>query len=348
MLKIVKQAFVDAHLTYFCIGLRRRCYDSERRQWCILREIDVTSGGVSVIFDGGEEAEFISPDNLVGVSSRPSKKGHHSLVAEGEAQEENHRAKKLAKCSQSSEVCCGEEVVNQQGHSSRPTFRHQPSKVIDVSHCLDFSPLVGTKRQPTTHSTNDGNTSGKGGELLLDQDDCSSGSYQEEQSLLENPGCDHPKLSHDSRVSDVSLNPDFYPLVGRNRQAVLLENDGSPLAAIASDEPDECDPSTSNINNGGRSVSEGETDNPGPCQGSVLPPFKPNPEDEYRKPRHNELLSYLWTAPDYYRTGVHQSSGRVSFYDDGKQKVYSDRFQLGEKWFKDGFFRPRPDLVPER
>jgi hypothetical protein len=280
-----------------------------------------------VIFDGDEEAEFISPDNLVGVSSRPSKKRHRSLVAEGEAQEENHRAKKLSKCSQSSEVCCGEEgVVN------HPTFCHQPSKVVDVSHCLYFSPLVGTKRQPTTHSTNDGNTSGKGGELLLDQDDCSS----------------HPKLSHDSRVSDVSLNPDFYPLVGRNRQAVLLDNDGSPLSAIASDEPDECDPSTSNINNGRRSVSEGETDDPGLCQGSVLPPFKPNPEDKYRKPRHNELLSYLWTAPDYYRTGVYQSSGRVSFYDDGKQKVYSECFELGGKRFKDGFFRPRPDLVPER
>jgi hypothetical protein len=318
--------------------------------WCTLREIDVTSGGVSVIFDGDEEVEFISPDHLVGVSSRPSKKRHYSLVAEGEAREENDRAKKVAKCSQSSEVCCGEEVANQQKHLSPPTFRHQRSKVVDVSYNLDLSPLVGTTRQPTTHSKNDGSTSDKGGEVLLDQDDCSSCLNFDFPSLLENPGCDYPKLSQDSRVSDVSLNPDFYPLVGTNRQAGPLDNDLSPMSAIASDEPGEYDASTSYINNTERNVFNGETDDPGPCQGyhqgSVLPSFKPNPEENYRKPRRNELVSYLWTEPDYYRTGVHRSSDRVIFYDDGKQKVYSGCFELSKKRFKDGFFRSRPDLVP--
>lgn len=318
----------------------------------------MTSGGVSVIFDGDEEAKFISPDNLVGVSSRPSKKRHPGLVvAEGKARKENDRAKKVSKRSQSSEVCCGQEVANQQGHPSPSTCRHQRSKVVDVSHNLHFSPLVGTKKQSTAHSNDDGSTSDKGGELLLDQDDCSSGSYQEEHqnfapSLLENPGCDYSKLSRGSRVSDVSLNPDFYPLVGTNRLAVPLNNDLSPMSEIASDEPGECDPSTSNVYNGERSVSEGEDDDSGPCQGyhhgSIPPPFKPNPEDKYRKPRRNELLSYLWTEPDYYRTGVLRSSEKVIFYDDGKQKVYSGCFELSKKWFKDGFFRPRPDLVPER
>jgi hypothetical protein len=152
---LFKKAFVNAYLIN-SIELRRRCYDSERRRWCILKESDVTSGGVSVVFDGDEEPKFISADNLVGVSSRPSTKRHHRLVEEGKAREENDRAKKLAKCSQSTDICHGEEIVNQQRRSSPATFRHQHSKVFDVSHNLDFAPLVGTEKQPTTHSKNYG------------------------------------------------------------------------------------------------------------------------------------------------------------------------------------------------
>ena len=124
------------------------------------------------------------------------------------------------------------------------------------------------------------------------------------------------------------------------------------MSAIASEEPGEYDPSTSILmNHDEQSVFEGETDDPGRREGrhqsSILPPFKPNPKDKYRKPRRDELLSYLWTAPDYYRTGVHRSSGRVVFYDDGQQSIYSGHFELSKKRFNDGFFRSRPDLVPE-
>jgi hypothetical protein len=167
----------------------------------------VTSGGVSVIFDGDEEAEFISPDNLVGVSSRPSKKRHRSLVAEGEAQEENHRAKKL----------------------TLPRFEMQP--------------------------------------------------MDESQS-------------------------------GRDE-----------------DSDDE--------------TSQESTDVPSP--------FRPHPDDEYVKPRRNEFTSYLWEKPDFFRTGLLQSTDRIAFYDgardDGTLHVYSERFELNKKRFKDGYFRARSDLV---
>jgi hypothetical protein len=43
------------------------CYDLERERWCVVMGIDVTCGGVSVVYDDDDncEAVLVSPDNLV-------------------------------------------------------------------------------------------------------------------------------------------------------------------------------------------------------------------------------------------------------------------------------------------
>jgi hypothetical protein len=62
----------SSHTLYFLFS--SFCYDTELEKWCTLKEIDVTTGGVYVVYEGGKEKLLISPDGLVGVDSNLSKK----------------------------------------------------------------------------------------------------------------------------------------------------------------------------------------------------------------------------------------------------------------------------------
>jgi hypothetical protein len=88
---------------------------------------------------------------------------------------------------------------------------------------------------------------------------------------------------------------------------------------------------------------------------SPPPPFTPNPQDEYSKPRLHGLVSYLFheKPTKQYRTGVlYSNDGELRFFnghqEDGVSGFNSYKFYLTEKYFNNGFFRPRPDLEPGR
>ena len=213
-----------------------------------------------------------------------------------------------------------------------------------------------TKQRPEVETTRKNDFASLNLDFQSDQVDNLWGLACSELALMESTSLgDSATPLFEAQLTDNPHPGDDYSDDQTNRQCAgpsrAKETSQSPYRPNP-DEPGEYDPSTSILmNHDEQSIFEGETDDPGRREGrhqsSILPPFKPNPKDKYRKPRRDELLSYLWTAPDYYRTGVHRSSGRVVFYDDGQQSIYSGHFELSKKRFNDGFFRSRPDLVPE-
>ena len=84
------------------------------------------------------------------------------------------------------------------------------------------------------------------------------------------------------------------------------------------------------------------------------PRFEVKSTDIYHKPAMKTLISYKFTEdPLEYRTGVLMNGyGYIRFYngvDDGGNAIVAKyAFEITQKRFRDGFYRPRDDLVPGR
>ena len=52
-----------------------RCYDWEVKRWCTIQEYSKTTGSLTVLYDGENEVEHVSPDDLVGSLPRRTDDG---------------------------------------------------------------------------------------------------------------------------------------------------------------------------------------------------------------------------------------------------------------------------------
>jgi hypothetical protein len=284
-----------------------RCYDAHRKRWGILTAIEASRGGVRVLFDGNSNAILISPDDLVG-TARPTSSGEIQSAApqDSDLQTTCKRNRKPS----SSSIQSLEELQNQRGRiASSPLVRGSKTSLRLEEGSTDTEPLREIDDDLQEFP------SGNQAEALdLDLETHGMPDGDDDVSYQTSWGCSGPALAKSTECNGPLL-PHF---------------EMQPIDESQSGRDEHSDDETS--------------------QESTVPsPFRPHPDDEYVKPRRNEFASYLWKKPDFFRTGLLQSTDRITFYegtrDDGTLDVYSERFELNKKRFKDGYFRARSDLV---
>jgi hypothetical protein len=274
-----------------CFSFLSFCYDTELEKWCTLKKIDVSSGGVYVVYEGDKEKLLISPDGLVGVDSNLSRQQY--------------------RLSQTTE-----DNTTQKQSDCISTLSSPVNRSIDDDDDDDFASI-------STHEDGDGPSVST---ILREE-----GSINDQSSESSETG--------NSFCQDSGLRANSGPCGENATLQVGHENDSllpCDSAVLLSDPSD-----------------EGETRNTDDTAPHPPHAWRPNAEDEYVKPRRNQVVSYLWDKPDIYRTGVLRSRDIIVFFeepeaDDGEPNVFTGSFELSKKWFKEGFFRTRLDLVPSR
>jgi hypothetical protein len=284
-----------------------RCYDTHRKRWGIITIIEASSGGVRVLFEGSMSAILISPDDLVGAASHASSLEIQSAAPQdSDLQTTCKRNRKPSLSIQSLD-----ELQNQGG-------RIPPSISVGGSTASLSLGKGSTETEPLRE--------------------------------IEDDFREFPSENHQAEAVDLETlgrpdgNDDVYYQASRECSGAAIAKFtecNRPLLPRVEMQP------IDESRDGWGEDSDDETSQ----ESNVPSPFRPHPDDEYVKPRRNEFISYLWEKPDLFRTGLLQSTDRIAFYneatrDDGTLDVYSKRFELNKKRFKDEYFRARPDLVP--
>jgi hypothetical protein len=321
------------------------CYDTELEKWCTLKEIDVTTGGVYVVYEGDKERLLISPDGLVGIDSNLSRKrSRRSQTPEDNATQEQFDCISTL----SSPV---ERSIDDDAFASISTHENGdgPFKIARASEnpwkqIRGRSDPPGNVSNSPTIICNSEVPSPPAPSAHTVYHDRQASILEQASTILREEGSIDDQSSESSETGynvcqDSGLRANSGPCVENTTLEVGHESDSvlpCDYAVSHSDSSDE--------------VETRNTDDTAPH-----PPheFRPNAEDEYVKPRRNQLISYLWGKPAIYRTGVLRSRDSIVFFeesegDDGDPTVFTGRFELSKKWFKRGFFRTRLDLVPSR
>lgn len=285
----------------------RPCYDTHRKRWGILTTIEASRGGVRVLFEGNSSAILISADDLVGTASHT----YSGEVQSAAPQDSGLQTICKRDRKPSSSIQSLDELQNRGGRiASSILVRGSKVSLRLEKDSTDAEPLSEIEDdRPEFSPGNQAETLNFETHGRPDGDD--DVNYQTIQE------CSGPALAKSTELNS--------PLLPRFEMQPMDES----RAGWAEDSDDE--------------TSQEFTD---------PSPFRPHPDDEYVRPRRNEFISYLWKKPNLFRTGLLQSTDRIAFYneatrEDGALDVYSKRFELNKKRFKDGYFRARPDLVPD-
>jgi hypothetical protein len=326
------------------------CYDTELEKWCTLKEIDVTTGGVYVVYEGDKKNLLISPDGLVGVASNISRKqSRRNQPPEDkttQAQFDCIRTLYSPVNRDTDDDDFASISTHENGDDPLEIARASENawKRIRLTSVLADNVSLCDMTNPPTSICNSEVPSCPPLSAHTLCHDLQASIFEQASTLLREEGSINDQSAESSETGnnvcqDSGLRASTGPSGENTTLQVGHENDSLlPCDSVATlyDSSD-----------------EGETRNTDDTPPHPPDAFRPNAEDEYVKPRRNRLVSYLWDKPDYYRTGVLQSRDTIVFFeesegDDGKPEVFTERFELSKKWFHEGFFRTRLDLVPSQ
>lgn len=304
----------------FCQNLKRVCYDHERQSWCIIKRIDVETGGVYVIYEYTADEVLVPADSLVG------------LPLSGESRND-HPEK-----------------------SATVTVHEWQDELVDN---LENDRRVGNdlkiparkRKRPRSDSLDQ---EGRG---LESEDEVVEGDQAEMDATSHRVGnindlesdCQPSDQSEKGNISDLEEEPHKQNDFGEEKEEVDNQCQASPFQSSQGDESDgsvdriDCSEVTVRdcMNHGGSLPSIAEP-----------PSFLIGKDDPFVKPRVGELVTYLY-HPDQYFVGLLCSKkGKIRFFhrrDVDGEPIFSDHeFYLTKTWFRKGQFRARPKLKPNR
>jgi hypothetical protein len=315
----------------------------------------VSTGGVYVVYEGDKEKLLISPDGLVGVDSNLSRKRSRR----SQTPEDNTTQGQFDCISTLSSPVNGSIDDDDDDDDfvsiSTPANGDDPFEIARASENpwqrirVTSDPpenmsLCDTTNCPTNICNSEVPSPAPTSAHTLCHDRQSSILEQASTILWEVSSINDQSLESSETGNNVCQDIDMRANSGSRGENATLQ---------VGHENESLLPCDSAVSLSGDSSDEGETRNIDDTPTRPPHALRPNAEDEYVKPRRNQLVSYLWEKPDIYRTGVLQALDTLVFFeesegDDGEPNVFTERFELSKKWFKRGFFRTRLDLVPSR